>query len=127
MRVGWSTKIGIFNLSAVKEMFFMTYKALSMSRLRILLLQYQKRLSLGERIPRFTELATISGVHRDTLYSLIAGNRICERSQYAISKALQIVDESATSQPPRLMSIELGCEGPKLRFGLTKFNMFKGT
>jgi hypothetical protein len=105
----------------------MNYKAVSMNRLRILLLHYQKRLSLGERIPRFTELATISGVHRDTLYSLIAGNRICERSQYAISKALKMVNESSANQPSRLMSIELGCEGPKLRFGLNKLNIFKGT
>ncbi len=105
----------------------MTYKALSMSRLRILLLQYQTRLRLGERVPRMNELAAISGVHRDTLYSLIAGNRICERSQYAISKALKMVNESSANQPSRLLFIELGRGGPQLRFGLNNLNIFKET
>jgi hypothetical protein len=100
------------------------YVSESIHELRLSLVCHQKRLRAGERLLGFTELAQIAGVHRDTLYSLMAGNRICERSQYAISKALKMVNESSANQPSRLMSIEIRREGPKLRFGLTTMNIF---
>ncbi len=105
----------------------MVYVSKSIHELRLSLVFYQKRLRAGERLLGFTALARIAGVHRDTLYSLIAGNRICMRSQYAISKALKMVNESSANQPSRLMSIEFGRGGPQLRCGLNKLNIFKGT
>jgi hypothetical protein len=93
--------------------------------LRNHLKSYQIRLRTHVGLLTMTELAAIAGVHRDTLYSLINGNRVNERSQYAISKALQIANEGSANQPSRLMSIEFGREGPKLRFGLTTMNIFK--
>ena len=102
-------------------------KSLSQKELILELKAYQKRLKAGDKLPSVIELATVAGIHRDTLYSLMSGHRICERSQYAISKALQMVDEIAVNQPSRLMSIEIGRSGPQLRFGLNKLNIFKGT
>jgi hypothetical protein len=98
---------------------------LPISNLRKHLKSHQIRLRTHVGLLSMTELAAIAGVHRDTLYSLINGERVSERSQYAISKALQILNETNSNQPSKLMSIEIGREGPKLRFGLTKFNMFK--
>jgi hypothetical protein len=99
---------------------------LPISNLRNHLKSYQIRLRTHVGLLTMTELAAIAGVHRDTLYSLINGERVSERSQYAISKALQMVNESSANQPSRLMSIELGRGGPKLRFGLAEFDLFKG-
>lgn len=70
-----------------------------------------------------SELASLAGVHRDTLYSLMAGERVNERSQFAISKALKEVMESKWNQPSRLLSIDLGSDGPKIKFGFGNENL----
>lgn len=86
---------------------------------------YQRRLNSGDSLPPISKLASIAGVHRDTLYALLAGDRINQRSQYAISKALTEVMKSQWNQSSRLVSIDLGSEGPRLRFGLAKTNVFE--
>ncbi len=96
----------------------------SLATLKINLRLYQKRLNIGDNLPSLSSVADIAGIHRDTLYALLAGERVSERSQYAISKALQIVNETNLNQPSRLMSIEIGRERPNLRFGLTTMNIF---
>jgi hypothetical protein len=95
----------------------------SIHELRLLLVCYQKRLRAGDRIPSITELANIAGVHRDTLYSLIDGKRISERSQYAISKSLATIAESAAGQGSKLLSVSLSTDGPSLYFGLANLNI----
>lgn len=86
---------------------------------------YQRRLNSGDSLPPISKLASIAGVHRDTLYALLAGDRINQRSQYAISKALTEVMKSQWNHSSRLVSIDLGSEGPRLRFGLAKTNVFE--
>jgi hypothetical protein len=85
---------------------------------------YQRRLNSGDSLPPISKLANIAGVHRDTLYALLAGDRVNQRSQYAISKALTELMESQWNKSSRLLSIDLGTEGPKLRFGLAKKSIF---
>jgi len=102
----------------------MVYQPASLSHLRILLRQYQKRLRAGDHIPCLKELATIAGVHRDTFYALMDGDRVNERSQYAISRALAEVMESQWNQPSRLLSIDLAGDGPRLKFGFANKNIF---
>lgn len=97
---------------------------LSRRELRTVLLDHQKRLRAGDKLPTLTEIATTSGLHRDTLYALMAGEKINERSQYAISKALAEVMESQWNQPSRLLSIDLAGDGPRLKFGFTNKNVF---
>ena len=103
----------------------MAYQPTSLSRLRMLLHQHQKRLRAGDRIPSITEVAKIAGVHRDTLYALMGGHRINERSQYAISTALSAVSQAYLQQNSRLLSVSLGNHGPKLNFGSVRLNIFK--
>jgi hypothetical protein len=92
--------------------------------LRQLLHLHRKRLRAGDQLPSMSELANLAGVHRDTLYALIAGEKVNERSQYAISKALEEVAASQVYQPSRLLSVNLGGNGPKLSFGLARLNIF---
>ena len=100
-------------------------KILSLQNIRIELKTYQKRLSVGDSLPSFTELASIAGVHRDTLYALMAGGKVNERSQFAISKAIKEVEVKTASQTKtRVMSVELSSAGPKLSFGINKLNIF---
>lgn len=98
-------------------------ETLPLSKLRIMLREYQKRLQAGERLPTMSAISAIAGIHRDTLYALLAGDRVNERSQYAISKALTEVMKSHWNQPSRLLSIDLGSNGPRLKFGLANKNI----
>lgn len=96
---------------------------LSRSQLASELKGYQRRIQLGDNLPSLSAFAKIAGVHRDTIYALIAGERISERSQYAISRALKEVMESKCNQPSRLLSIDLGRDGPRLKFGFANKNI----
>lgn len=102
-------------------------KLISLNSLRLYLKTYQKRLRAGDRLPSVSELSDIAGVHRDTIYALMAGDRVNERSQYAISKALTEVMESKWNQPSRLLSIDLGSHQPRLRVGLVETTVFKNS
>jgi hypothetical protein len=95
----------------------MQSEIISLVALQKYLKLYQRRLNSGDRLPPISKLASIAGVHRDTLYALLAGDRINQRSQYAISRALTEVMKSQWNQPSRLVSIDFGSEGPRLRFG----------
>jgi len=101
----------------------MTRRMLSRKELRAALIRHQKKLRAGDKLPTLAEIATISGLHRDTLYALMAGEKINERSQYAISKALTEIMESHWNQPSRLLSIDLGSDGPRLKFGFANKNI----
>jgi hypothetical protein len=102
----------------------MNNSCVSIPELRKALLGHQRKLRSGDNLPSFTELAAMAGVHRDTLYALMAGDRVNERSQYAISKALTEVRESKWNQPSRLLSIDLDSDGPRLKFGFVDKNIF---
>ena len=78
---------------------------------------HQKRLSMGDELVPIKNLAERAGVHRDTLYAVIKGNRINEVSQIRISRMLDKLAEEPIT-PSRLMNISFGSDGPKLGFGL---------
>jgi hypothetical protein len=99
-------------------------KTLPLQTLRAQLRSYQKRLKAGDKLPTINALSAMAGVHRDTIYALIVGKRINERSRYAISKALTEVMQSQWNQPSRLLSIEFGIDGPRLKFGFVDKNIF---
>ena len=42
---------------------------------------HQKRLKMGDKLPSLSELAERAGLHRDTLYQAINGERISQISQ----------------------------------------------
>jgi hypothetical protein len=66
-----------------------------------------------------TSIAERAGVHRDTLYALLNGERISPRSQYAIDRALrEIEEENVGITKTRVMHVTLGSDGPGLGFGV---------
>jgi hypothetical protein len=87
---------------------------------------HQKRLRAGDGLPSLKAIAELAGVHRDTLYCLINGDRISIRSQYAISKAIKEVEALTADQTKtKVMSVDLTAAGPKLNFGINKLNIFR--
>jgi hypothetical protein len=58
------------------------------------------------------------------LYALIAGHKVNERTQYAITKAIHSVEAKMAGQhKTRVMSIDLTASGPRLCFGIKKVNI----
>ena len=86
-------------------------------QIRLYLRMHQKRLYLGEDMTSISSLAERSGLHRDTLYSLLSGNRINEISQIRLSRLIDQL-EKEPSPPSRLMHVSFGANGPKLGFGV---------
>lgn len=98
----------------------------SQHELVIALKVHQKRLRSGDNLPTFKAIADLAGVHRDTLYALIDGDRISIRSQFAISKAIKEVEaQTANQSKTRVMSIDLTATGPKLSFGIKNLNILR--
>jgi DNA-binding phage protein len=80
---------------------------------------HQRRLRAGDELPSMSEIARRAGLHRDTLYALLSGERISLRSQYALSRVLdELETELIHKSKTRLMSIRLGHQGPSLSIGL---------
>ena len=99
---------------------------ISQAYIRSFLKVHQKRLKAGDNLPTFKAIADLAGVHRDTLYCLINGDRISIRSQYAISKAIKEVEALTADQTKtKVMSVDLTAAGPKLNFGINKLNIFR--
>lgn len=78
---------------------------------------HQKRLQMGDRLLAMKELAERAGLHRDTLYAAINGDRISEISQIRLSRMLDKLAEEP-SAPSRVMHVRLGPQGPSLGFGI---------
>ena len=91
---------------------------LSRDQLRRWLTAHQRRLRAGDDLPTLTELARRAGIHRDTVYALLAGDRICIRSQYGLSRVIAEIEQETQGQTKtRVMSVSLGGGGAQLRFG----------
>ena len=82
-----------------------------------LLSTHQKRLKMGDKLPSLSELAERAGLHRDTLYQAINGERISQISQIRLERILkQIANEP--QQPSRLMHVNINKSYPVLGFGV---------
>ena len=80
--------------------------------------QHRRRLKAGDGVPDISEIARRAAVHRDTVYALLAGDRISARSQYALSRIVEEVEaETAYMARTRVMTISLGAAGPRIGFG----------
>lgn len=92
---------------------------LTQIQIREWLASHQKRLRVGDDLPPVTEVASRAGVHRDTVYACIAGDRINLRSQYALSRVVTELEEGMQGKTrTRLMSISLAGGQAQLRFGI---------
>ena len=78
----------------------------------------QNRLKAGDDLPSLSEIAKRAGLHRDTIYSLLKGEKVHIRTQYALNKVMQEIElETQHIQKTKLMSISLTNNGPKLNIG----------
>ena len=72
---------------------------------------------MGDKLPSLAELADRAGLHRDTLYQAINGERISQISQIRLERMLKKLAEEP--QPPsRLMHVDLKKGYPVLGFGV---------
>ena len=80
---------------------------------------YQRRLKAGDRLPPITEIADFAGCHRDSIYALVGGERVSDRTRYGLSKAIRHYDELLAQTPKtRLMHVSLGPAGVRLGYGI---------
>ncbi len=78
---------------------------------------HQKRIQMGDNLPSLSELAERAGLHRDTLYQIINGERISQISQTRLERMLKQLAQEP--QPPsRLMHININRGNPVLGFGV---------
>ena len=58
-------------------------------------------------------------VHRDTIYALLNGDNVSEKTRYALTRLiLEIAEETAGHIKTRLMSISLNQGMPRLHIGI---------
>ena len=89
----------------------------SQAEIRQFLRTHQKRLQMGDKLPSLAELADRAGLHRDTLYQAINGERISQISQIRLERMLKRLAEEP--QPPsRLMHVNINKNYPVLGFGV---------
>lgn len=97
----------------------------ALNQIQLQLSLHQKRLKAGDALPTITELANRAGIHRDTIYALLNGDRVCQRTQYALSRILQEVElESSLTSKTKLMSLSFNQSGVTLQIGLGNQPLF---
>jgi len=80
--------------------------------------QYQKRLQLGDALPPITEIARRAGLHRDSVYSALNGDRLCDRTWRQLYNALEELRDIVQATPSKAMSVQFTARGATLRPGL---------
>jgi DNA-binding phage protein len=66
-----------------------------------------------------TNVADRAGIHRDTIYALMKGERVSERTQYALTRVMsEIAEETAANSKTRIMSVSLSHGLPTLHIGI---------
>jgi hypothetical protein len=96
-----------------------------LSQIQQKLRQHQKRVRGGDALPTFTQLANRAGIHRDTIYALLNGDRVSERTQYALSRVLcEVEQETSLTPKTKLMSLSFNQGGVSLQIGLGKHPLF---
>ena len=93
---------------------------LSLDVIRQILMSHQVRLRAGDGLPTLSGIAKRAGIHRDTIYVLLNGERVCQRTQYALSKVLQELEQESSMTPKtKLMSLSFYQGGVSLQIGLS--------
>jgi DNA-binding transcriptional regulator YhcF (GntR family) len=83
------------------------------------LLIHRYRLEAGDKLPRITEIAQRASIHRDTIYALLNGDRVCQRTQYTLSRVLKEVEQETFMTPKtKLMSLVFNQGRVSLQIGL---------
>lgn len=94
-------------------------KVMSIDTIYRLLETHRRRLKAGDQLPFFTEIARRAGIHRDTIYALLNGEQVSERTQYALTRVMREIEvETACNTKTKLMSVSLNQGAPRLHIGL---------
>ena len=81
---------------------------------------HQYRLAVGEKLISITDIARRAGCHRDTIYSLLAGERISGPIQNALSIVIDRIEQETSHQvKTSLWNIQLSSTGPKMCLGIS--------
>jgi len=92
---------------------------LSIYQLRTYFKEHQLKLHLGDEMPSISEMARRAEVHRDTIYSLIDGNRINLQSQLHLSKVVEEMQvEPSKGSISKIMNLSITSSGVKIGFGI---------
>jgi hypothetical protein len=92
---------------------------LPLFKIREFLKLHQKRLHYGDGLQPIAQIAERAGVHRDTVYACLNGDRINERTQYALSKALEEIEvENTEKSKTKIMNVSISTKGVNLNFGI---------
>lgn len=79
---------------------------------------HRRRLKAGDDLAPLAEVARRAGLHRDVVFAAAAGERFSERTQWALSNAIEELDVELREVPStRVMSVRLTGDGPRLRIG----------
>lgn len=118
-RLQFTKKLGPLNSTVSCEI-------LSFDQIRESLKVHQRRLKAGDELSSMSELARRAGVHRDTIYAVMKGDRINERTQYALSRVMREIEEETAGKPQtRLLSVNLSQGTPRLCIGLQEFPILR--
>ena len=80
--------------------------------------QYQKRLQLGDALPPIPEIARRAGVHRDTVYAALNGDRLCDRTWRQLYNALEQLRDIIQATPSRVLAVQFTSRGATIKPGL---------
>ena len=98
----------------------------SLAQLQVLLKQHQKRLRAGDALPAIVDIANRAGIHRDTIYAVLKGDRVCGRTQYALSRVMHEIEVETLQLPKtKLMSINFKNGSASLQIGLGSQSFFR--
>jgi len=91
----------------------------SIAEIQDFLKWHQKRLALGDAIPKMSELAERAGMSRQTLYAFMRGERaeFGQPSQIRLNLVISRLVAEPAYQHSKMMRVDLGSGTPRIRFG----------
>lgn len=97
----------------------MMIRALTLREIRTWLTNHRTRKEMGECALSFSEISRMAGISRQTLYTLLRGERgkFGEVAQIRLSRVIQQISADPAYQQTRLLRIDFTRRIPRLRVG----------
>jgi hypothetical protein len=93
---------------------------LSLNQIRNWFDMHQRRLRVDNSLPTIVDIASRSGVSRQTLYAILRDDRseFGEVAQIRLSRVIQEITNQPDYQVSRMLRLDLSGATPRIRFGL---------
>ena len=80
---------------------------------------HRKRLSFGDAVPTFSEIADRAGISRQTLYAVLRSERseFGEVAQIRLSRVIQQITAEPAFKSSRVARVDLNSAIPTIKFG----------